>query len=237
MPSDPSVFESIARRKHLDSAVLPIFADGHECSGVEGSGCLFELEGQLFLVTAAHVAQIIEVAPERVGIPDAPGKGACTTVGRGQMAFTKSEETDVGVFRFDETKRIKELRESGFRILGPQDVHAGVPNPRTALSFGWPVAGSSMVGNTLHVAPIAMELAVTSIGPLFIDLEWPNADDVPQLQGISGSPFWSVVEPGNIWTPESELKLLGIEHTIKKGHYVRGTRWSVVERVVRSLLT
>lgn len=92
-----------------------------------------------------------------------------------------------------------------------------------------------------HAKPIVMDLPEVEVegrsAPSDILLSWPDADDVPDLRGISGSPIWEVSEsePGGLWHPSKELKLVGIQHTVSPGRWIKGTRWSVVERCIDSL--
>lgn len=51
------------------SCTLPVVAESTVAVGLEGTGVLFEINERYYFLTAAHVIEMIEKAPESVGVP------------------------------------------------------------------------------------------------------------------------------------------------------------------------
>lgn len=225
-----------ARRRHMDTRVVPFVADVDARVGVEGSGCFYERGGGLFFVTAAHVAEPASTVPDSIGVPERPGGGVVMTLGVAQLGKTQADPHDVAVYRLDEEGLERHLRSVGYYIHDDTDV--GFAAPRSSvLVYGWPSEAAVFDGTTLRGAPIAMVLRLDSADSVSLFMEYPDAPDVPCLTGISGCPVFQIQEVGEgTWSPEKELTLVGLEHAVKRGEYIRGTRWSVVQHVADRLL-
>ena len=227
------------RAEHLYRSVVPILAENSSDAGVHGSGCLFARDGKHFLVTAAHVGEHLPRYAEQIGVPSSPlpKAGEMWTLGRGQVALAPDE--DVAVFRMDQPEVVERLRTGGRVFLTDANV-ATNDGWSTAIVFGWPEAQALFDGATVTGRPLHLQLArlpaPPSAGPMDLHLEWPTSGPVPKLQGISGSPIWALqpVSEG-IWHPSKELLLVGVQHHVLPGEHVRGTRWPVVERLLREL--
>jgi hypothetical protein len=61
-----------------------------------------------------------------------------------------------------------------------------------------------------------------------------NAVELPRLKGISGCGLWRLSRPEvqpQRWTTDS-VQLVGIEHTVLRNQYIRGTRIAIVNRLI-----
>jgi hypothetical protein len=158
-----------------------------------------------------------------------PRKRDCEvwTIGHGQLALACEEKEDVAVLRLDDRELVDALQNGGWGVLeAPDYVTAGDP----CVVFGWPHAQSRLDGKLVTGKPIALQLARVEGPPerrgTDMFLEWPS-EAVPELFGISGSPVWSL--------RDSQLRLIGVQHSIKRDAYVRGTTWNVVLELIRAL--
>lgn len=60
---------------------------------------------------------------------------------------------------------------------------------------------------------------------------------LPALEGISGSPMFCIDHSiKGIWSPSSNLKIIGLEKSIKKGKYIRATKSSCLSKSLICLL-
>ena len=63
-----------------------------------------------------------------------------------------------------------------------------------------------------------------------------NPADLPKLQGISGCAVWQTFHPGqqmDAWTP-AHARVVGVQtHVYPETGIIRGTRWWVVDRIIR----
>lgn len=234
-------FEARARLRHLHACVLPLLAEDGEKAGVHGSGLLFTRDGRHYVVTATHVGKFWETHPDSIGVPatSTVGTGEAWSLGRGQLAMAPEDGEDVAVYRLDEPVVAERLHRGDYVFLTDSDVE---PDPNSALTcgvFGWPAAGARQVDRVLHGKALVMRLGRLPAPPnsraTDIFLEWPGVADVPELGGISGSPIWGLSESSGLWHPSKEIKLVGVQHSVKRGHWIKGTSWNVVAMLIDKL--
>ena len=150
--------------------------------------------------------------------------------------MTREEEEDVAVYHLDEAVVFDRLGQGEYVFLSDADVEPDPGAAPTCGVFGWPAAGAHQIDRVLHGKALVMRLGRLPPPPgsraTDIYLEWPNVDDVPELGGISGSPIWSISEASGIWHPSKEIKLMGVQHTVKRDAWIKGTTWDVVDRLI-----
>jgi hypothetical protein len=58
---------------------------------------------------------------------------------------------------------------------------------------------------------------------------------LPNLKGISGCSIWGIIpgQRGAVWSPESRLRVVGIQTHCRSGSYIRGKNWEVVAHVFK----
>jgi hypothetical protein len=190
-------------------------------------------------VTASHVAKYLESHSTSIAAPlNVHGGTETWSLGRGTLAKTLEDAEDVSVFRIEEPGVVRRLLEGGHLFLKDEDVERDPSRTATCGVFGWPEAGARQVGSVVRGRAIAMLLrrlpppAASRVTEIF--LEWPDTDDVPRLEGISGSPIWAVSESTGLWHPSKEVKLLGVQHAVFSGQWIKGTSWCVVDRLIDS---
>jgi hypothetical protein len=239
-----------AIKAFLVRSTVPLIFEADDVSGVQGSGCLFDLDGCLFFVTAGHVLK--DVDPQKLGVPFRIYGSEIFTLGTGLVGWSQIEAFDIAAYRVDDKDTAIALRES-FLVLGPANVGAPLPDSDHYVVVGYP--GETVKKNGRELRPSDLTQLHTSsywgdvIGPrgehdLFLKLRrhshslWGQVTVVPDLRGLSGGPVWQVCESTtSIWTPESALRLVGLQVSCDPGgaRYMRILRWEVVEAVLRKL--
>lgn len=153
------------------------------------------------------------------------------TIGGGHLTSTPKEKEDIAVYRLENSSMISDVLNCGWRVLTDDDLEAGPLSH--AMACGWPHARLRPVDGGLkamlmayHVHAIAAPRDVAPVRPSDIFLSWPADTDepVPKLDGISGSPIWS--------RRGDELRLVGVQHAVRRDEYIRGTHWGVVDYVI-----
>lgn len=120
--------------------------------------------------------------------------------------------------------------------------------------FGYPLSQTKVRGEHVHCVPFRFATAryagsTEALGIPYdpvVNLLLHHADrailqtgeDVPLLsavgaKGISGSPLWLLRDPAaSDWSPETHLKVVGLQTGIIPARCVVGTRWSIVLQAV-----
>jgi hypothetical protein len=58
------------------------------------------------------------------------------------------------------------------------------------------------------------------------------------LGGTSGASVWEYYHLANqsLWTPEAALRIIGIQHSVRKGHYIRVKSWAFVMALLGQII-
>lgn len=218
----------------LPKVVVPITEHVDAPLPLLGSGCFFRRKDRVFLVTATHVIEDMPSAPKQIMVPKAPGaKSELWTIGGGLLTSTPKEKEDVAIYRLENTSMISDVLNGGWRVLTDDDIERGPLSH--AMICGWPHArlrpvdgGLKAVLLAYNVRAIAAPHHVAPVRPTDVFLSWPvnTEEPVPKLDGISGSPIWS--------RRGDELRLAGVQHSVCRDEYVRGTHWGVADYAISS---
>lgn len=239
--------EFVALKAFFLSTTVPLVYESGETVGVQGTGCLFETETGLYFVTAGHVLEGVD--PSKLGIPLKQADSEVFTLGEGVVAWSTSDDIDVGAYRIDDVELARQLRYA-YVILTPANSGEPLPNHNHYVVTGYPRVTVALIGRTLkpkdltqlHTGPYDGDV-VGNRTPvdLFLKLDqtaqslWGSDITVPDLRGISGGPVWQVVSnTGEIWSPETSLRLVGIQVSCdpKGEKYVRTLRWVAVQAAI-----
>jgi hypothetical protein len=231
--------------------VFPILRDYGDCVELLGCGCLFSFRSKLYVVSCVHVIKHLEHAADDIGIPDGPELGTShgvSTLGRGKLWLTGEDVYDVGVFRLDDPNVVARLASAGWVPLTETDICSdGIPAGDRCIVVGWPLSGVKVTYDTM-LNPVGQMFIVDTrrmntpqafpatspmpIHPADLFFEWPGKE-TPDLVGISGSPVWTVrSESKGVVYPAPEFKVIGVEHRVHIGSYIRGTHWGIVMRTI-----
>jgi hypothetical protein len=244
------VDKKLAIEQFMLRVTIPIFC--RTARGIStGTGTLFEIGDECFLVTARHIFDNLEA--EHWEIPDNPTDARSLALGRFVLHRPTDEAIDIAVLELQENNTIDAIRK-GWRLLTPE--HAAIASPQgTFLLCGYPserlqmskgrLCGSPISGYTerLKEVPENAEAPVDERLDLFFhhNTQATNISgeliSTPRLGGTSGSSFWEYNEPvgQSVWTPESALRIIGIQHSFRRGEFIRAKSWEFVRALLRKI--
>ena len=205
-----------------------------------GTGTLFTVNGRHYLITAAHVLESIPAGC--VGLPTGPSARAITTLGPSLRLRAALEEHDIALVALEDDEVIDRLVGS-WTFLQPRNL--GVPRHPEQLFIvcGYPGPCSGDVGGPeplvvmsngyrgeIDRLAVAFDPAIDLLleyPPNPVDLDSGEHVDAPRLQGLSGASVWVMEgeEAGEVWTAESQLRVVAIQSAAKLGSYIRAKRW------------
>lgn len=244
--------EFAAIKRFLLASTVPLVYESGDVAGIQGTGCLFDLAGTLFFVTARHVLE--DVDPLALGIPLRQFDSTVFTLGQGIVGWSRHDEFDVAAYRIDDRVFADQLRHA-YVVLSPANVLSGMNTNNHYIVPGFPAATISRNGKALKPKDLTQLYTTRYDGPvvgtqtefdLFFKLSkvghslWGQKREVPDLRGISGAPVWQVQMLHNpVWSPESVLRLIGIQVSCdpKAESYIRVLSWNVVEHALAKLQT
>lgn len=242
--------EARAIRAFLLASTVPLTYQDGDLAGVQGMGCLFDVSGVLYFVTAGHVLK--GISPLKLGVPSGQADSDVLPLGSGLVGWSLQDEYDVAAYRIDDVVVAARLREA-YIVLSVTNTVRQSTGVDHFIIPGYPYATAIPVGNTIKPKDITQihttryEEAVVgtrSDFDLFLKLSltaeslWHQRRDVPVLKGISGAPVWQVHESGSaVWVPESVLCLVGIQVSCdeKREKYIRALKWPVVQAALTKL--
>lgn len=236
----------------LTRAVFPILQESNGRYWILGSGCYFQRNNRLFVVSATHVLKELKKHSDNIAIPrDATNTstkpGDVWTLGDCQLAETEEDKFDVSVVELKSESVRERIFNGSWTILDDRHVSIGEQGTGTYAFFGWPdsrrrvketgdgcphVVGEAFGRETRRMAPPS-RLSLDAIPPNETDvwLAWPPGE-VPRLAGISGSPIWELINDPR----GPEFRLAAVQHRVGHGEYVRGTQWMVAHRIINEFL-
>lgn len=119
-----------------------------------------------------------------------------------------------------------------------------LPSER-AKPFGSLIAGSLVTAYTerLPEVPEGAAIPVNSDLDLFFNYDVEALDvegnpiATPHLRGTSGASVWAYREPEDmrVWSPESCLKIVGVQSSFLRGRYFRAKSWAAVMETMRQI--
>lgn len=223
---------------------------GERRAGIHGTGTLFKFLDKYFLVTAAHVLEPIdELYEKNIGIPVSKKKPDVITLHDCERYLSNDEtmrnKYDFGIIKLSD-KLGKEL-EQNYHFLNEKNVSFKNYNRMKIIISGYPECWTSFDNkeSILYSKPFNF-MSRRIIPTKTYDNYDPNAHilaeytenyyiegDVgryvpaeQELGGISGSSMWTIEDNQlGIWSPEKNLKVIGIQSAIMKNEYIKGTKW------------
>jgi len=211
-----------------------------------GTGTLLAIAGRSFLATAAHVAKLGDGG--RLALPVDRSFRLVTTIGRSSVIRGALDQHDVSIASIEDDHVVAMLRKH-WRFL-PLDC-LGTPwhrGPFLIYGFLQPdqiARGPNLPGRPVGIITGKYDGLPQGTADPFDEqhdmlLEWPpnpitiDGEPVtpPRLHGVSGASGWAFEpEQGRrkcVWTPDTQLKLVGIQIGAKQGEYIRGKRWHLL---------
>ncbi|MFN4183252.1 MAG: hypothetical protein ACK4M6_00575 [Hyphomonas sp.] len=234
----------------LMNASVPLFWLEDELpKGLCGSGTFFQQNERLFLITAAHCLEGIDLS--LLAIPRAPKASNIYTLGSIDAYWP--DETDIldvaiiEVLDLESRSAIFEnwtvFDESDLAeyTSGTDEKYIIVGCPAESLTAGatvWTGRPYPAFCKPSSGKPIAAKGAAYKNVDIFLDeieSERGFEEFRPEsLAGISGSGIWKIIEwpESTLWLPRKSLKLVGVQCSVKNGDFIRGKLWRWVQGIL-----
>lgn len=212
-----------------------------------GSGTLFQIGDERFVVTAAHVADDFRDAGGQLriamGCPERPQPIAASDVD-----IATDPVADVAVIRL-QSDVVRQLQQKRFLHLDSVELDVDIADWRCVL-FGYLAEGTQpnrdfselLLHNFTYWAcrhegieslqnydrGTHVLLSYTQLGPTM-----PSGDvraNPQKLNGLSGASLWRVFNPNNVCNNSlnEPPKVIGVENAVYKDRIIRCTRWRFV---------
>jgi hypothetical protein len=263
LPPSPVTFElpidrhlAVAVEQFMRSVTVPILADrsGEQLAHL-GTGTLFDVSGKMFLVTAKHIFDGEDL--DKIAIPESPRESKVHTLGSRaifSLDDSSDREFDIVVSRLDVDAICNSIRANwrclSFADTSTADEHGrfvicGYPSAliteRTKSGYADLVATALIFYTNRIPVPNGAQAPVDERIDLFFRHEKESKSltgesiTSPKFQGISGASVWQTfpTPAGSIWTPQSALKVVGIQSGARHGDYLRAKSWDYVRETIR----
>lgn len=256
MTTDLILEKNRAIMAYVEKSIIPIICDHTEgerrIAGTCGTGSLFEFDDKYFLVTASHLFDAVNEVKEWIGIPVAQKNSDIYTLNNCVLSrpdtAEEREKYDIAILCLDNSVARKLKRNYNFLT------YANVDRMRSNEWFyvsGFPFTFSKLFAATNQVVGIPFRFMSHHKSPSEEDLQWydpavhilveysdtyyeSGINPIPiaspsNLDGISGCSIWNYEDdPKGIWAPQNCLKVVGIQTRVRRGSYIKGTKWGYV---------
>lgn len=232
-------------------AAVPLFrAIGGDADHL-ATGTFVAVGEKRILLTARHILE--DCKPEQIAIPLSPEGSGLRTLGN--LLIYKPLDlpgTDIDIVGIEiQDRQTIDIIEAGWRVV---DIAIGgeVDPCRELMLIGFPSATfdkkglritgrpTSIITEVIRDIPVDAAPPVEAALDLFLQLpreamtQAGEIVDIPPIQGMSGCAIWQLREPGDsdLWSPDRELRLVGIQSSARIGSYFRGKHWVYIERLL-----
>jgi len=235
---------------YVRRCTVPLIRESDSQAYIEGTGTLFAVNSQHYLVTAAHVLEdrIASNQLEQIGIRLGETSNEVSNLGNARIeTFRQIGPFDAAIIRFEQPELIAALQK-GWRFLTPTDLSAIRADMSKCLVAGYPVATSWKTGWNFSAKFICYASRLLREVPaearevregldIFIEHQERGEDldgaisKTPALAGVSGASIWGILHGSA--SAESRLKVIGVETDCRPGSYIRGKDWKLVSLMFR----
>ena len=232
----------------LRSCTIPLVFEEGDTSFIHGTGCFFQGVESLYLITASHVLSSID--PAKLGVPKNPIEAHSFTFGQVTVNYPTDEKLDVAVVRIEDPD-FPNAVAANWRVLDPKNVLLRPAECNRFIVAGYPTQTALKEGDVIRPKPLQLyttrytEQVDGGLGPFDFALAYAReANDVkgraiatPKVEGVSGAAVWGLASstPEDIWTPESQLKLVGVQSSYVHSKYIRAKSWTLILEVFRRI--
>lgn len=250
----PTLEEVSAIEKFALSVTIPILVETADGVGLLATGTLFEIAERQFIITARH---IFDDLPDltKLAFPENLLKGGLNTFGSFQLAKPTEDHIDVAVMEIQNDNTISKLK-SGWQFLSLSNVAlpsiastdgafclSGYPASLTK-NEGGRLRGKFSTAYTQRIPDVPNEAKPPVIPEL--DLFFDYGHDAtsitgkkiqtPELPGASGASVWELKSSSSpIWTPESVVRVVGVQSAFVHSKYFRAKNWWAVAKVLKQI--
>ena len=230
---------------------VPLFRAIGEDADHLATGTFVAVGEKCILLTARHILE--ECDAEQIAIATSPEGSGLRTLGNllihKPIDVPGTEIDIVGIEILDE--RTIDIVRAGWRIVD-MAIGGEASASEAVVLIGFPSATLSRANMKIMGRPTsiitALEQNIPSdaeppISPtldLFLKLPREAIDPagdivgIPPICGMSGCGIWQSREPADktLWTPDRELRLVGVQSSARKGQYFRGKRWAYIQNLL-----
>lgn len=236
-----------AVRLTLNRCTVPVVETDGKQSAVLCTATPFEIGGRRLLVTAGHAIPALERAG-RLGTPGDRGIYYWTPTARIWHAIDTAPY-DVGIIEFESEEGWAPIKQR-FTPLTLDNVYAGQRENGRFVIAGFPAAAVDatlrsqvenplLLGTDLYTGSDAQATRgidfLLGYPDALYDQSW-RPQPVPRLQGMSGASVWVLTTEnrtaGGVWSPESTVKIAGIQVSAAHGRFLRVVNWAAVGRCI-----
>lgn len=242
----PSEHEAIHRFLSARTIPLAYYKDGK--AFIHGTGAFYRSQGELFLITAAHVLEGIN--PAELGIPASPsGNVDVWLLNNVTIHHPKEfEDFDIAVVELLNPNFHSRIA-SGWGFIDESEIFELSGVEETFIVGGYPSGAATYQQGVLSpsrmlklftkpyqevTAPKTPEhdilLKYSKVGKSVTGTE----RSTPDLHGVSGAVVYvRAAAEFTVWSPEQALRPVGIQVSAKHDEYIRVKKWSLIQQLVQ----
>jgi hypothetical protein len=209
-----------------------------------GTGTFFRLDGQLWLVTAAHVVPDVQNLRE-LAIPMRTA-GQFLTLGNCILCRPNNFNLDVAIILIQGTE-FQRLIPQNWRVLDESNITRFDPAGLVYVIAGYPreilaKTGMNWLGSFTQVYTRPYPGGADDADHPMFRLAYARSTsdasgkpgETPNLEGVSGASVWALTNrPGELWTPVNMLKVVAVQVSFKHSDYIGAEWWTLVREVLR----
>jgi hypothetical protein len=237
----------------INRSVIPIVTMPIEeqRAGTVGTGSIFKLNDKYFLISASHVFDNFDKYSDSVGIPIGHYDAEIFNLGQSKFYTIKDEaqKKKYDIIIIEIPSELGVNIESNYNILNEYNITTSFLTTQELLVTGYPFLFSNEgIENRVYANPFRLSTVFRKpegdegeeFDPeahFLLDYEQVSLNGAPQeLRGVSGSPVWAYnPEATGIWTPEKNLKTIGITLAIQKDQYIIAVYWDYVINMFKDI--
>lgn len=250
----PTPQEAAAIERFALKVTIPILLETTNGVGLLATGTLFEIAERQFIVTAQHIFDNVGDLTT-LAFPENPLKGSLHTFGSFQLAKPTEAHFDVAIMELQEAETVSKLK-SGWQFLSLSNVAlpsetspdgafflSGYPGSLTKNSGGW-LQGAFATAYTQRIPDIPSEALAPIIPDLDLFFDYGHEATsitgkqvaTPELPGVSGASVWEHKPTSTaVWTPESVVRVVGVQSAYVHSKYFRAKNWWAVAKVLEQI--
>lgn len=247
----PNEHERKAIEQFLFNVTLPLLHGASEAGiTLVGAGTLLSIGERCFLITAAHIFDGHH--PEDLSFPETPFGNAPMKFGALELHMPDMAGLDVAVLELNDAVIIEHLK-TNWHFASPASIAIPTDDEWVVLG-GYPTAlldahkgnlrGTLLVFYSTRIKEMPED--ARPVPDAHIDLFYhcgleaicgTEVVKVPALPGVSGASIWQLSEKDAsiFWTPQSSLRIVGVQSAYLPGSYFRGINWHGVIQMFRKI--